>query len=43
MFHSCWPKEGGPAAYTLPPAQTTVDSAPLIHLREHVHRLRLIP
>ena len=44
MFNSCSSKEGGPTAPTLPPRSThplTDDSLPK-HLREHVHRLRLI-
>ena len=44
MFNSCSSKEGGPTAPNVPPSSTTLltdDSLPK-HLREHVHRLRLI-
>jgi hypothetical protein len=40
MFHL--PKEGGPAANTLPPTQPPQDDELPLHLREHVRRLRLI-
>jgi hypothetical protein len=42
MSHSFHQPEGGPAAQTLSPSQSTQDDPLPLDLREHVRRLRLI-